>query len=241
MGAAPPGRRRLHRQGRHGRRRRLRLRRHPPRPRRPRRPQREARRRRVRQPPPPDVPAGASCPDRPAAVQQHRPRLRPRHARRRHHRRRRHDEPRRHHRRRARRRPGLLRDRRGPFHHRGRLGLRLPARPARPVGHRRRQQLVGQPVPQFDPATRSTSRPRPWPTRRDRRVRRGQRGRPRASDPQPVSTPPWVISVAAGTVEHERATFSSNGLVLRQQPATPIGAGGPRPTSATASACTTPS
>ena len=42
----------------------------------------------------------------------------------------------------------------------------------------------------------------------------------------PWSMPPWVTSVAAGTVEHERASFSSNGLEYDNSTATPIGAGG---------------
>ena len=57
----------------------------------------------------------------------------------------------------ARREPRLLLDRRGPVHDRRRHRLRPHARPARPVGHRRGQQLVGQLVPPVRPA-RSRSR-----------------------------------------------------------------------------------
>ena len=65
----------------------------PTRPRRPHHAQRHAGQRRVRQPGAQRV-QHARRPDRPGAVQQHRPRQRPRHPRRRHHRRRRHHQPR---------------------------------------------------------------------------------------------------------------------------------------------------
>jgi len=42
----------------------------------------------------------------------------------------------------------------------------------------------------------------------------------------PWSQAPWVISVAAETVAHERGSFSSNGLVLDNSLPTTIGAGG---------------
>jgi serine protease AprX len=42
----------------------------------------------------------------------------------------------------------------------------------------------------------------------------------------PWSQAPWVISVAAETVDHERGSFSSNGLVLDNSLPTTIGAGG---------------
>ena len=79
--------------------------------------------------------------------------------------------------------PRLLLGRRGPVHDRGRDRLRPHARPARPVGRRRRQQLVGQLVPAVRPAPpgrrRDEGRRRP---RRGRRLRRRQqrlRARPR--------------------------------------------------------------
>jgi serine protease AprX len=42
----------------------------------------------------------------------------------------------------------------------------------------------------------------------------------------PFSQPPWVISVAAGTLSHRRAGFSSNGLVFDNSEAAQVGAGG---------------
>jgi serine protease AprX len=42
----------------------------------------------------------------------------------------------------------------------------------------------------------------------------------------PWSLAPWVISVAAGTLDHHRGDFSSNGLVHDNSRATAIGAGG---------------
>ena len=42
----------------------------------------------------------------------------------------------------------------------------------------------------------------------------------------PFSQSPWVISVAAGTLDRHRGDFSSNGLVHDNSQATPIGAGG---------------
>ena len=42
----------------------------------------------------------------------------------------------------------------------------------------------------------------------------------------PWSLAPWVISVAAGTVDHHRGGFSSNGLAFDNSKATAIGAGG---------------
>jgi len=42
----------------------------------------------------------------------------------------------------------------------------------------------------------------------------------------PFSQAPWVISVAAGTLDHGRAEFSSNGLVFDNALAVTIGAGG---------------
>ncbi|HEX6127826.1 MAG TPA: S8 family serine peptidase [Candidatus Limnocylindria bacterium] len=42
----------------------------------------------------------------------------------------------------------------------------------------------------------------------------------------PFSNAPWVISVAAGTVDHHRGDFSSNGLELDNSQAVTIGAGG---------------
>ena len=42
----------------------------------------------------------------------------------------------------------------------------------------------------------------------------------------PWSLAPWVISVAAGTVDHLRGGFSSNGLRYDNSRATAIGAGG---------------
>jgi serine protease AprX len=42
----------------------------------------------------------------------------------------------------------------------------------------------------------------------------------------PFSQPPWVISVAAGTLTHQRGGFSSNGLIYDNSQATQVGAGG---------------
>jgi serine protease AprX len=42
----------------------------------------------------------------------------------------------------------------------------------------------------------------------------------------PWSLAPWVVSVAAGTVDHHRGDFSSNGLIHDNSRATAIGAGG---------------
>ena len=42
----------------------------------------------------------------------------------------------------------------------------------------------------------------------------------------PFSQSPWVISVAAGTIDRHRGDFSSNGLVYDDSQATAIGAGG---------------
>jgi serine protease AprX len=42
----------------------------------------------------------------------------------------------------------------------------------------------------------------------------------------PFSSAPWVISVAAGTLDHHRASFSSNGLRLDNSQPVTIGAGG---------------
>jgi serine protease AprX len=42
----------------------------------------------------------------------------------------------------------------------------------------------------------------------------------------PFSEPPWVISVAAGTIDHHRAGFSSNGLTFDNSHAVQVGAGG---------------
>ncbi|HET7683510.1 MAG TPA: S8 family serine peptidase [Marmoricola sp.] len=42
----------------------------------------------------------------------------------------------------------------------------------------------------------------------------------------PFAQSPWVISVAAGTVDHRRGDFSSNGLVFDNSEPTGIGAGG---------------
>jgi serine protease AprX len=42
----------------------------------------------------------------------------------------------------------------------------------------------------------------------------------------PFSNAPWVISVAAGTLDHHRATFSSNGLKYDNSQPVTIGAGG---------------
>ena len=142
-------RRRLHRQGRHRRRRRLRVRRHPRRPRRPRRPQREAGRRRVpQQPPDPSKPGdgtfvvpieqspynntdlGSGHGTHVSGIIAADGTTGPDHlgvapdAE-----------------------PDLLLDRRSAVHHGRHLGVRPHARSAQPVGHRRRQQLVGQLVP----------------------------------------------------------------------------------------------
>src|SRR5205814_3011621 len=42
----------------------------------------------------------------------------------------------------------------------------------------------------------------------------------------PFSEAPWVISVAAGTLDHVRSDFSSNGLIFDNSQAVTIGAGG---------------
>jgi serine protease AprX len=42
----------------------------------------------------------------------------------------------------------------------------------------------------------------------------------------PFSEPPWVISVAAGTIDHQRGGFSSNGLIFDNSLAVQVGAGG---------------
>lgn len=42
----------------------------------------------------------------------------------------------------------------------------------------------------------------------------------------PFSSAPWVISVAAGTLDHHRAGFSSNGLVFDNSEPVTVGAGG---------------
>lgn len=42
----------------------------------------------------------------------------------------------------------------------------------------------------------------------------------------PFSQSPWVISVAAGTIDHHRAGFSSNGLTFDNSQAVQVGAGG---------------
>ena len=42
----------------------------------------------------------------------------------------------------------------------------------------------------------------------------------------PFSSPPWVISVAAGSLDHHRGYFSSNGLAFDNSQATQIGGGG---------------
>jgi len=42
----------------------------------------------------------------------------------------------------------------------------------------------------------------------------------------PFSQSPWVISVAAGTIDHHRAGFSSNGLIFDNSQAVQVGAGG---------------
>ena len=42
----------------------------------------------------------------------------------------------------------------------------------------------------------------------------------------PFNQAPWVISVAAGSLDHDRADFSSNGLDLDNSQADPIGGGG---------------
>ena len=78
--------------------------------------------------------------DRP--LQEHRPRQRPRHARGGHHRRRRTLTRRRRFGVAPDAQPRLLLDRRGPVHDRRRHRLRLHARPARPVGHRRPRAAV---------------------------------------------------------------------------------------------------
>lgn len=42
----------------------------------------------------------------------------------------------------------------------------------------------------------------------------------------PFSQSPWVISVAAGTLDHKRGSFSSNGLIFDNSQGTQVGAGG---------------
>jgi serine protease AprX len=42
----------------------------------------------------------------------------------------------------------------------------------------------------------------------------------------PFSAPPWIISVAAGTLDHHRGNFSSNGLTYDNSQPTQVGAGG---------------
>ncbi|MGH8178772.1 MAG: S8 family peptidase [Steroidobacter sp.] len=42
----------------------------------------------------------------------------------------------------------------------------------------------------------------------------------------PFSQAPWVISIAAGTLDHQRGAFSSNGLVFDNSQAVQVGAGG---------------
>lgn len=42
----------------------------------------------------------------------------------------------------------------------------------------------------------------------------------------PFSVPPWIISVAAGSLDHHRGSFSSSGLVYDNSQPTQIGAGG---------------
>ena len=42
----------------------------------------------------------------------------------------------------------------------------------------------------------------------------------------PFSNAPWVISVAAGTLDHHRGVFSSNGLAQDNSQAVTVGAGG---------------
>lgn len=42
----------------------------------------------------------------------------------------------------------------------------------------------------------------------------------------PFSQSPWVISVAAGTLDHKRGSFSSNGLTFDNSQGTQVGAGG---------------
>ena len=180
-------RRGAHRPGRDRRRRRLRLRRQPPRPGRPRRPQREAVRRpstptcrptratrsscrsrwaRTRTP----TSAPGTAPTWPASSPPTAPPapdhlgVAP-------------DAD-----------PRLLLHRRGAVHHRRRHRLRPHARPARPVGHRRGQQLVGQHLPQFDPrdpvdvATKAVADQGVDGRVRGRQLRRRQR----RDEPQPV-------------------------------------------------------
>ena len=108
-----------------------------------------------------------------------------------------------------RRHPRLLLDRRGAVHHRRRHRLRLHARPARPVGHRRRQQLVGQQLPRSSTrTTRWTSPPRPSPTRAS--TSSSPPATPATGTPRPRLNPfcqsPWVISVAA---EHASTTSAA--------------------------------
>ena len=66
----------------------------------------------------------------------------------------------------------------------------------------------------------------------------GVRGREASLNP--FSQAPWVISVAAGTLDHHRGDFSSNGLVYDNSQPTAIGAGGHTTSPATASASCTP-
>ena len=57
----------------------------------------------------------------------------------------------------------------------------------------------------------------------------------------PFSEAPWVISVAAGSLDHQRGDFSSNGLVLDNSQGDPDRRGRPHRTApATGSASTTP-
>ena len=132
-------------------------------------------------------------------------------------------------RRRARRRARLLRDRRGPVHHRGRHRLRPHARPARPVGHRRGQQLVGQPLRRSTTrATRSRSPPRRSPTTASSSCS------PPATAATATARRPSTRSRSRrgccrsrpATVDHQRGGFSSNGLRVRQLDAAAVGAGG---------------
>ena len=102
--------------------------------------------------------------------------------------------------------PRLLRDRRGALHHRGRLGVRPHARPARSCGASTWSTTRGGTcTSSTTPATRWPSPPRRSPTQNVTVVfAAGNAGGGNAeASLNPFSQSPWVLSVAAG---HASAT-----------------------------------